>query len=128
MTIELFTLCDGAYNYNNKLTIVGSWTSISVNETPAKVPIGVAMRIRIEVGEKGKKEMKIQFLNPDTTIIPTDIVASLDIKQSKEIAYINLTAMIQGFPISQIGQHFVKVLVDDKKMAEYPLVVEMKKQ
>ena len=127
MTIELFTLCDGAYNYNGKLTVVGSWTSISVNETPAKIPIGVAMRIRIETGEKGKKELKIQFLNPDKTVVPTDIVATLDIKQSKEIAYINLAAMIQGFPVTQIGQHFVKVIVDDSVIAEYPLVIETKK-
>ena len=127
MTIELFTLCDGAYNYNGKLTIVGSWTSIGVNEIPSKIPVGVAMRIRIEVGEKGSKEMKIQFLNPDGSTIPTDIVASLDIKQSKEIAYINLAATIQGFPISQIGRHTVKVIIDENLIAEYPLVVEAKK-
>ena len=127
MTIELFTLCDGAYNYNNKLTIVGSWTSISVNEIPTKSPVGIATRVRIEVGEKGKKEMKIQFFNPDNTIIPTDIVASLDIKQSKETAYINLAGTIQGLPITQVGQYFVKVMIDNDVMAEYPFVVEMKK-
>lgn len=128
MTIELFTLCDGAYNYNDKLTIVGSWTSIGVNEAPAKIPVGVAMRVRIEVGEKGKKELRIQFLNPNKSIIPAEIVASLDVKQSKEIAYINLAATVQGFPISQVGQHFVKVLIDDNVIAEYPFVVEMKKR
>lgn len=126
MIIELFTLCDGAYNYNDKLTIVGSWTSIGVNEIPAKIPVGVAMRIRIDIGEKGTKKMKIQFLNPDNSIIPTDIVATLNIKQSKKTSYINLAAMIQGFPISQIGQHVVKVFVDDNLMAEYPLIVEKK--
>ena len=127
MTIELFTLCDGAYNYNDKLTIVGSWTSISVNEIPAKIPVGVAMRIRIEAKEKGKKEMKIHFLNPDGTKVPTDIAVSLDIKQAKEITYINLAAMVQGFPVTQVGQYVVKVISDNDVIEEYPFVVEMKK-
>lgn len=127
MTIEFFTLCDGAYNYNDKLTIVGSWTSIGVNEIPTKTPVGIAMRVRVEAGEKGKKEMRIQFLNPDSSVVPTDIVASLEVKPSKEVAYINLAATIQGLPISQVGQHIVKVAIDGHVVAEYPFVVEMKK-
>lgn len=120
MTIELFTLCDGAYNYNGKLTIVGSLTSINVNQLPAKVQMSVAIRMRVEAEESGSRQIKIRFINPDGTAIPTDIVANVDLSSSNEMSYINFAASIQGLPITQDGLFTVEILIDDKRKATYP--------
>lgn len=126
MTIELFTLCDGAYNYNGKLTIVGALSSVTVSKLPAKVQMAVAMKIRVEADEEGSRQMIIRFVSPDGKDIPTDLVVDLNLDDSKVLSYISLAASIQGMSISQTGHYTVKVMMDQKMMAEYPFVVNQK--
>lgn len=120
MTIELFTLCDGAYNYNGKLTIVGSLTSVSVGELPAKLQMSIAMRIRVEAEEKGNCQLKIQFVNPDGTVIPADLVINTELDSSEKISYLAIAATIQGLRIEQAGNHVVRVTIGDNIVGEYP--------
>ena len=47
MVIELFTLSDGAFNYNGKLTIVGALTTINLESLPSRVKTALAMRMRV---------------------------------------------------------------------------------
>lgn len=126
MTIELFTLCDGAYNYNGKLTIVGSLTSITISQLPAKVQMSVAIRMRVEAEEHGDRQIKIRFVNPDHTVIPVDIVANVNLTPLKEISYINFAASIQGLPIIQNGMFAVEILIDNELIGTYPFNVQKK--
>lgn len=126
MTIELFTLCDGAYNYNGKLTIVGSLTSVSVGELPAKLQMSIAMRIRVDAEEKGNCQLKIQFVNPDGTVIPADLVINTELDSSEKISYLAIAATIQGLRIEQAGNHVVMVTIGDNIVGEYPFEITKK--
>lgn len=126
MTIELFTLCDGAFNYNGKLTIVGSLTSVTVGEFPAKIQMSVAMRMRVDAEEDGSRQIKMRFVNPDNTLIPTEIVADVNLSSSKEISYVNFAATIQGLPIMQKGEYKTEILIDDEVIETYPFSVKQK--
>lgn len=123
MNIELFTLCDGAYNYNGKMTIVGTLTNIGVPSIPINVQLGLAMKIQLDPEESGQKQMIIRFINPDGTNIPADLLIKLDIKPKKEISYISLAANIQNLPITQMGEMTVLVNIDDEILNEYHINV-----
>lgn len=123
MNIELFTLCDGAYNYNGKMTIVGSLTNIGVPSIPINVQLGLAMKIQLDPEESGQKQMIIRFINPDGTNIPADLLVQLDIKPKKEISYISLAANIQNLPITQMGEMTVQVNIDGNILNEYHINV-----
>lgn len=126
MTVELFTLCDGAYNYNGKLTIVGSLTSVTVEKIPARIQMSVAIRMRVEAEENGSRQFKLRFVNPDKTIIPARIVADLELSPSEEISYINFAGTIQGLPIGQEGVYMTEVLIDDNCIGTYPFSIHNK--
>lgn len=123
MNIELFTLCDGAYNYNGKMTIVGTITNIGVPNVPISIPIGLAMKLQVDPNESGTKQMVIRFVNPDGSDIPADLTIQLDIKAQNEISYISLAANIQNFPISQLGLMTIKVFIDSNLLNEYHINV-----
>lgn len=129
MTIELFSLCDGAYNYNGKLTIVGTLASLSPTSLPVRIKIGVAMRIRVENGETGEKDMHIRFKAPDGNYLPIDMAAKLNIADTEDpFSYIMFAAEIQGFPVDMEGIYHSEVTIDSVVMNEYPFYVKKRKE
>lgn len=129
MTIELFTLCDGAYNYNGKLTIVGTLATLNPTELPVRVKMGVAMRLRVDAEEIGEKEMHIRFKSSDGSYLPIDMAAKLNIVATDApFSYIMFAAEIQGFPIDKEGIYRSEVTIDNVKMGEYPFYVKLRKE
>lgn len=123
MRVELFTLCDGAYNYNGKMTIVGTLTSLGVPRVPINVQLGLAMKIKVAPKEEGTKLMTIRFVNPDGTNIPADLTVRLDLVPKKETSFISLVANVQNLPITQFGGLTIKVLIDNSLLSEYQINV-----
>lgn len=123
MTIELFTLCDGAYNYNGKMTIVGTITHKYVPQVPTNVQLGLAIKIKVAPKESGTKQMMIRFVNPDGTDIPADLKLQLNLESRKETSYISLAANVQNFPLTQLGEHTIKILMDDSLLSVYHINV-----
>lgn len=126
MNIELFTLCDGAFNYNGKLTIVGTLSNVGVSEIPARLNIGVGVKLRLDPFETVGNKLGIMFYNPDGTKIPIDVNVDLDSKLTEEISYIALAVNIQGLPINQLGLHNAKLLLEEKEVAQYSFKLEQK--
>ena len=126
MRIELFTLCDGAYNYNGKMTIVGSLTSLGVPKVPVNVQLGLALRIMVEPEESGMKNITIRFLNPDGSTLSADLTAQIDVKPKEEKSYISLAANVQNLPLSQLGEHTIKIMMNDEVLSDYKIRVVIK--
>ena len=126
MRVELFTLCDGAYNYNGKMTIVGTLTNLAVPQVPVNVQVGLALKIKVDPHESGTKQMMIRFINPDGTNIPADLSVSMEIVPKDETSFISLAANVQNLPITQLGELTIKVLVDDVVLSEYQFNVVKK--
>ena len=125
MVIELFTLSDGAFNYNGKLTIVGALTTINIDNLPARVKLSIAMRIRVYSEDMGEKPMVISFISPDQKKLPVDISVNLDIKETPEpVSYITFAAEVQGLPLDSEGVYQIEVYIQDEKVGEYPFNVK----
>lgn len=129
MKIELFSLCDGAYNYNGKLTIVGTLNGIAVPQLPAQIKVSLAMRMRVSQRDVGEKKMLIHFIDPDGKNLPVELAVNLNIVPTEEQeSYITFAAEIQGLPLEKAGHHSVNVSIDSEQIGNYPFNVQIKKQ
>ena len=54
MKIEFFTFCDGAYNYDGRLTIVGTYDDIKAQSFPWKTNMSFALKLLVSNDEAGK--------------------------------------------------------------------------
>lgn len=126
MKIELFTLCDGAFNYNGKLTIVGALDGIRVHQVPSKETLNIAMKLLAQKNESVNSILTINIFNPDGTKIPSQISCKINIEPKDEISHISLAAVIQGVPFNQEGIYTIKVLLDQNQLDEYTFFVKRK--
>lgn len=129
MQIELFTLCDGAYNYNGKLTIVGTLNGITVPQLPVQIKVSLAMRMRVGQEDVGEKNMLIHFVTPESKNLPVELAVKLNIVPTEEPeSYITFAADIQGLPLEKEGRYSVDVSIDGEQIGNYPFNVQIKKQ
>jgi len=119
MNIELFTLCDGAYNYNGKLTIVGTLDVMNADSVPATAQIGIAMKLRFAPEEAGKHKLTIRIINPEGGNIPPDFSLDLDIKPSEKGSQVALAVNAQGLSLDKFGDYTTKVFMDDEEKGYY---------
>lgn len=129
MTIELFSLCDGAYNYNGKLTIVGTLNGIAVPQLPAQIKVSLAMRMRVGREDVGEKKMLIHFVTPEGNNLPVELAVKLNIVPTEEPeSYITFAADIQGLLLEREGHYRVNISIDGEQIGDYPFNVQIKKQ
>ena len=119
MNIELFTLCDGAYNYNGKLTIVGTLDVMNADNVPATAQIGIAMKLRFAAEETGKHRLTIRIINPEGRNIPPDFSLDMDIKPSEKGSLVALAVNAQGLSLDKFGDYTTKVFMDDEEKGSY---------
>ena len=81
MDIRVFTLCDGAYNYNGKLTIVGTVDHIKVSKVPAIASIGLALKVTNIAGGGEKKRITIIFKTATGENMAPEIVFEAETKE-----------------------------------------------
>ena len=124
MKIELFTLCDGAYNYNGKLTIVGTKEGFFVHSFPEKVSFNIAMKFLITPGQVVEKKLRLQFNDPENKLMPARLECNISAPFSKEESHISLAASIQGVPLEKDGVYKVAVLLDEEVLNEYNFFVK----
>lgn len=119
MNIELFTLCDGAYNYNGKLTIVGTLDVMNAESVPATAQIGIAMKLRFAPEESGKHQLTIRIINPEGDKIPPDFSLDMDIKPSEKGSLVALAVNAQGLSLDKFGDYTTKVFMDKEEKGSY---------
>lgn len=123
MKIELFTICDGAYNYNGKLTIVGTADTISLADLPGTATFGFAIKMLIEPGDFGKRNMSIELFDPSGEKNPFEIRTELDIKSSDDISRICMAGNINSLPLGKEGAYKIRVCVENLVQCDYPISV-----
>lgn len=66
MQIEIFTICDFAQNYGDKLVLSGVVNRVFAEKVPSIGPaLSVVVRTSYEPGEDGDKEFELSFLDPE---------------------------------------------------------------
>lgn len=123
MNIELFTLCEGAFNTNGRLTIVNTFDNIKSDHFPLKYPLGIALKVFVPKAECRDFEIKVSIVSSGDSILH-EIKAPIKIEPNDKGIHIALATNIQGVNFAAAGTYYIKVAFDKMLLLSYPFNVE----
>lgn len=115
MKKEIFTICDSAESYGDKLIIVGPFTHIHLNALPATHPgFSVVARLRYDKGGTVQKEMTLRIAGPDgkEVIEPVTIPLNLPPRED-DLAVFNLKLSVSQLKFDIPGEYRITLDGDD---------------
>ena len=127
MQVEIFTLCDAAtVDAGGKLNILGSFDRLSAREAPVTHPqCSLAMKLRFERVEEGRKRIRIAFIDSDGAAImrPLEATADVQFRGEDATATVSLALNIHQLRLPSFGEYSIDLAVDDRQEASSPLYV-----
>ena len=128
MKVELFTLCEGAFNTNGRLTIVNTFEDIVSKEYPWRGQLGLALKILFPRKESGGFDICVRIKPKDVEQPLHEIKGHLDINHKGEGKDVRLAMCtnIQGVVLTKPGEYEVVILVNGKVLQGYPFNALMK--
>lgn len=114
MEVRIFTLCDGAFNYKGKLTIVGTTDNIKVAKVPSNIDISLAVKLSFSSEEKGEKKIKLRFIKPDGSLLMPELPMGTNLKELKkgEVGYLAFAGSFHSINIQNIGDYEIELIVN----------------
>lgn len=110
MNIEIFTVCDSAQTYGDRLVIMGAYNNLTVASLPYIIPsLAIVGKIGFDKGERGKYDFKVRLVQErggkDVLSLP---VSTIDVSQTKgDNAYFNLIMNIGNLVIKEAGDYII---------------------
>ena len=126
MGIDVFTLCDGAFNYSGKLTIVGTYDQLNVNTIPINVRVSLAIKLSFEENEiHNGSVIKVAFRNSLNNPVSADIHNTIGVlPDNVKVRHVAM-AISAEIKIAEAGIHYVELYVDDTLMGRKDFSVEI---
>lgn len=128
MQLEILTLCDAAADYQNKLSLLGAFDTVTAPAFPAAHPqCAIAMRLRFTRIEEGSHALRIHVVDQDGALIMPSLDGQLSVTLGpvNETASVNFILGIQGLPLNQPGTYAVNLAIDGREEASVPLYVRL---
>jgi hypothetical protein len=123
MKIELFTLCDFAQENAGKLTIVGTFDTISAREFPCVHPgLSIVVRLRHDLWEFGRHRFRVETRDLDGTAIAPPVDGSLEVRgagNATAVSHIIFNVVNARFKAPGVVSW--TLFVDDAETAALPL-------
>lgn len=125
MELKIFTFCQGAFNDDGKLTIVGTFDDYFVSQFPATISFGLAIKLGLNEREGGEKHISIKFLDPEGKEFLSAMTATVQVPENiaSNIAF---ATNIQGVRFEMAGKYRCQLFIDDTLIREQSLEVKMK--
>lgn len=100
MKIDIFTLCDGVYLYGDKLTVIGMYDVLVLqNLTAAPVTLNIAAHIIFDADECGNNVINIYGEDIETGSRILDLKQKLLIRKRDKIDSGTLNVSLSGVPV-----------------------------
>lgn len=114
MEIEVFTLCDGAFNYSGKLTIIGTYDRLTVQSIPFSAKVSLAVKLYVGDNEvRNGTTIKVSYKDPLENPISADIINTIGgLQERAQVKHIAM-AVNTTLNITEAGVHSVELYVDD---------------
>lgn len=122
MRVELFTLCEGAFNTNGRLTIVNTFEDIVSEQYPWRGQIGMALKILFPREEAGGFDLSVQIKAKDIEQPLHEIKGHLDINHQGEgnDVHLAMCSNIQGVVLTKPGDYEVVIIVNGNILQVFP--------
>ena len=126
MTIDIFTLCDGVYCYEDKLTVIGVYVVlIRPNLTAAPVNINIAAHITFGEDECGDNAIRIYGEDMESGALVLDIKNNISINKRENIGTGILNVSLANVPVifPRPGKYKFVLEIENKGKSEIILTV-----
>lgn len=125
MHVEILSLCDFAQDVMGKLNVVGAFDAITVRNFPSIHPLMcVAARIRFQVYELGKHDMKIELVDNGGDRLAPALEGSLNVNGiGGDSACANLALNIVNLRVEREGSWKLTLSIDGQERASVPLFI-----
>lgn len=124
MKVELYALCQGAYNNKGQLTIVNTVDNFGVQAFPARISFGLALKLYILPEEEGEKILSISILNGDGKSIIPPIPTNLHIERLEKASHIALALNLQNVLFETPGKYIVHLELDGSRLDNFAFEIE----
>lgn len=115
MNIRVFTLCDGAFNYNGKLTLVGTIDNIKAPKYPHNAGVSLAIKVSFLPSEKGEKNVSVIFQDSEGNQLLPQMKSKTSIVSKGEEGRLAMVVNLHGLPIPKEGDYKVVLDINDEK-------------
>lgn len=119
MKVELYALCQGAYNNNGQLTIVNTVDNFGVPSFPARISFGLALKLYIRPEEEGDKTLAISILNEKGTSIIPPFPTNLHIERLNKASHLALALNLQNVLFEDPGEYIVHLELDGQRLDNF---------
>ena len=119
MKVELFALCQGAFNNNGQLTIVNTIDNFGVDAFPARISFGLALKFYILPLEEGDKTLSISILNDQKTNIIPPIPTNLHLERYEKASHLGLAINLQNVLFDKPGEYNIHLELDNKRLDDF---------
>ena len=126
MEIEIFALCDAAADYGGKLSLLGTFDSLQVNQLPATHPhCAVALRVRFERIEEGDHRVRINIVDEDGQSIAPSVDGNIGVKFPPNVSSVcaNMVLNINGMKFDKPGRYAIDLAIDARHERSLPINV-----
>lgn len=127
MKVELFVLCDGAYNYGGRLTLVGVLDFVKTHRLPLIKNIGIGIRISCSKDERNN-DIVLRITDDSGTAVIPDLLVNLSQqsfaaspKSTQEKISIGIN--INGVLFKKKGKVEAVLFSQDQQVASYEFFV-----
>ncbi len=122
--VELFALCEGAFNHAGNLTIVNTIDDFIVKNLPDRISFGLAFKFFVQPHVQGEKELSVSIKDSaGNDIIAPIIKARMCIADSEKESHIALAINMQNVLFFNAGKHYVHLGIDGERFDDFSFEV-----
>lgn len=126
MKVELYALCQGAFNNNGQLTIVNTVDNFGVPAFPARISFGLALKFYILPEEEGEKVLSISILDENNKSIIPPFPANMHIERLDHASHIAIALNLQNVLFEKPGKYDVHLELDGERLDNYAFEIDQR--
>jgi hypothetical protein len=125
MKIEIFTFCDYAQENYGKLTVVGTFDTISAKKFPCiHAQMAVVMRIRFEMWEFGSHDLRLETRDLGGELNIEPIRGKIEVRDAgNSTSVTHLVFSLNNLRFNKAGVITLTMFIDEKEMGSIPLYI-----
>ena len=122
--VDLFAICEGAYNHAGHLTFVSTHDDFIVPNLPKRLSFGLAFKFYIQPEVEGMRHLTITIQDDQhVDIIEPCISANLDIAKMDHPSHIAMAINLQNVLFTKFGRYDVHLEIDGNRLDNFAFEV-----
>lgn len=126
MEIHVATLCDSAMDYNGKLCVLGTFSTLGSRTLPV-IHRGCALALRVcfRTADEGKHTLTIRMIDADgkDVIPPPQMPFEVRLGADVEFDVRNIILQFEALKFDKDGNYSIEIAVDGQELVSIPLRV-----